>query len=306
VATDTASAIESRGLVKSYGGAVRALDGLDLRVERGEVFGFLGPNGAGKTTAIRILLDLLRPDAGYAAVLGLDPQRDSLAMRARVGYLPGDLSLYPGMNARSLMALRSSLGKGAMDQAYTRSLCERLGVALDTPVRELSHGNKQKVGIVLALMTRPDLVILDEPTSGLDPLVQHQVLELLREVRSDGRTVFFSSHVLSEVERICDRVGIIRAGRLVATESVEAVRARQVHRVEITFANPVPPGLFATLPSVSEERSAGATVRCMVEGDLDPVVKAAAVHHVVSMEVSQPSLEEVFMALYRHQEGERT
>ena len=303
--TPDAPAIEAHGLVKSYGAGVRALDGLDVRVERGEVFGFLGPNGAGKTTTIRILLDLLRPDAGQAAVLGMDCQHDSLAVRARVGYLPGDLSLYPGMSARGLMALRQRIGDGSVDRAYAQGLCDRLGVALDTPVRELSHGNKQKVGIVLALMTRPDLVILDEPTSGLDPLVQHEVLAVLREVRDEGRTVFFSSHVLSEVERICDRVGIIRAGRMVVTESVEDVRQRQVHRVEITFAEPVPEGIFSGIAGVSGVTVADGSVRLRVEGDLDGVVKAAAAHHVVAMEVAQPSLEEVFMALYHQQEGER-
>ncbi|HSI97445.1 MAG TPA: ABC transporter ATP-binding protein, partial [Gaiellaceae bacterium] len=216
-----APAIETVGLSKTYGGKVRALVDLDLRVERGEVFGYLGPNGAGKSTTIRLFLDLIHPTAGRAALLGLDSRRDGVEARRRIGYLPGDLRLPDRLTASEFLASLARLRGATADDALRDELCERLGVVLDRPLRQLSRGNRQKIGLVQAFMHRPDLVVLDEPTAGLDPLLQNEVRAVMRETAQDGRTVFLSSHSLDEVQHTADRVGIIRTGRLVDVDSVE-------------------------------------------------------------------------------------
>jgi len=291
-------AIQTEGLTKRFG-EVLALDGLSLEVRPGEIFGFLGPNGAGKTTAIRILLDFIRPAAGRARILGHDC-RDVEAVHRRIGYLPGELSLYPNYTAERLFRIMAGLRRDQVSFEYVGRLCERLKVQRDIPVGQLSHGSRQKVGLVIALMPRPDLLILDEPTSGLDPLIQVEVLDLLREVRAEGRTVFFSSHNLPEVERICDRVAIIRQGRLVELDSIEAVKARQTRRVHLTFAGPVPPERFAALEGVrvDEALDGNRQLRVVVAGDMDALVKTAAGFHCVSLVSEQPSLEEEFLSLY--------
>ncbi len=293
-------AVEIVGLTKRYAGGALALNGLDLSVRQGEIFGFLGPNGAGKTTTIRLLLDFIRPTAGSARIFGLDCQHDSLTVHARVGYLPGELSLYGGYTGERLINLLSDLRPATVDPAYVERVCRLLNANLETPIDQLSHGNKQKIGLVAALMGQPDLVILDEPSTGLDPLVQVRVLDILREVRAEGRTVFFSSHNLAEVERICDRVGIIRQGKLVAVESVEDLTARRLHRTRITFAEAVPEAAFSTLSGVrvSEHADDGRTIVLEVSGDIDGVLKAAASYHAVTLEAEQPSLEEAFLSLY--------
>jgi ABC-2 type transport system ATP-binding protein len=292
-------AINLSRLTKRYGDHP-ALNGLDLEVRQGEVFGFLGPNGAGKTTTIRILLDLIRPTSGRAEVLGLDCRRDSVAIRRRTGYLPGELVLYGELTGQELLTYLASL-RGGVDPGRIAGLADRLGTDLSRRVRELSAGNKQKLGIIQAFMHRPDVLILDEPTTGLDPLVQQAFHELVQEATAAGQTVFLSSHVLSEVERIAARVGIIRAGRLVQVGSVEAIKAKALRRLEIDFAEPAPAGVFEGLAGVREVLVDGGHARIAVEGSMDAVVKAAARFNVVTIVSHEPNLEDAFLAFYREE-----
>jgi len=264
----------------------------------------LGPNGAGKTTTIRVLLDLIRPTAGHASVLGFDCQRQSLDVRRRIGYLPGDLDLYEGMTGRSFLDFFASLRPGKVDPAYLRNLLNRLDLDPSKNVRAYSKGNRQKLGLVQAIMHRPELLILDEPTSGLDPLVQHEVWLILEEVAGGGRTVFLSSHVLSEVERICQRVGIIRTGRLVAVEEVATMKGRAVHIIEITFAGPVPEAAFA-IHGVDVLDHGGTRVRLQVREHLDDVIKLVARYPVVDLRTEQASLEDIFLTYYEESAGDR-
>src|SRR5262245_45566489 len=242
-------ALEVRGLTKSYGD-VQALRGVNLEVRRGEVFGFLGPNGSGKTTTIRCLLDLIRPDGGVVRVLGLDPQAEPLAVRARLGYLPGELRLDDNLTAAGALRFFNRLRRGRADWVFVRQLSARLGLDLDTPIKNLSKGNKQKVGVVQALMHRPELLLLDEPTSGLDPLVQQEALRLVADARAGGATVFFSSHALSEVQETAARVAIIRQGAVVEEADTAALINRALRRVRIRFRQPVEAGSLASVPGV--------------------------------------------------------
>jgi ABC-2 type transport system ATP-binding protein len=291
-------AIRTRALTKVYRGGTVAVRELDLSVRAGEVFGFLGPNGAGKTTTIRILLDLLRPTSGAAEVLGRDPRRAGVDARRRIGYLPGDLPLYPKLTARETLAYLAAL-RGGVASGSIAGLTERLELPLDRPVGTLSHGNRQKVGLVQAFMHEPDLLVLDEPTGGLDPLLQQEFHRLVEEAAADGRTVFLSSHVLSEVERVADRVGVIRAGRLVALEEITALQQRATRRLEVELAGAVEAAPFARLPNVREARAEGRRLHLVVEGSLDAVVKALAQHEVVTLTSHEPDLEEFFLDLYR-------
>jgi beta-exotoxin I transport system ATP-binding protein len=290
-------AIESSGLSKSYG-ATRALDGLSLQVEPGQVFGFLGPNGAGKTTTIRLLLALQRPTGGRSSVLGLDSQREAVEIHRRVGYLPGELELYPRLTgAQHLDWFRRA--RGVRDRTTTDDLVERFDVVVDRPVRELSKGNRQKVGLVLAFMHRPDLLILDEPTSGLDPLMQHEFEQLVREVVAEGRTVFLSSHELDEVQRLADRVAIIRSGVLVTTDTVEHLRESAPRIVEARFREPVEGSAFAGLEGVAVTETAGTRVVLTSSGPIGPLLRVIADHDAVDL-VSRPAdLDELFLELYR-------
>jgi len=293
---DLAPAIEFRALKKRYG-AVRALDGIDLEVGRGEIFGFLGPNGAGKTTAIRCLLDLIRPSSGQALVLGFDSLRDSVEVRRRCGYLPGELRLYDNLTGAQTIDLFASLRGDGVDRAYLERLLEQLDLDPTKQAGSYSKGNKQKLGLVLAMMHQPDVLVLDEPTSGLDPLVQEQVEKLLREQAQAGRTVFFSSHVLSEVESLCHRVGFIRSGRIVAVEDVAALKGRSLHIIEVTFRGPVPVDAFS-LPGVREVQRQGNVVHLEVRSNIDAALKAIARYPVVDLRTEQPSIEQVFLAYY--------
>ncbi len=291
-----APAIATEALTRDFG-PVRAVDGLNLEVEAGEVFGFLGPNGAGKTTTIRVLLDLIRPNGGRASVMGFDCQQQSMEVRRRTGYLPGDLTLYKGMTGGELLEFFASLRPGGVEPAYLRNLVERFKLDPSKKVEAYSKGNRQKLGLVQALMHQPDVLMLDEPTSGLDPLVQHEVWLILEEVAAAGRTVFFSSHVLSEVERICHRVGIIRTGRLVAVEEIGTLKARALHIIEVTFAEEVPEAVFAG-PAVDVVQHDRNKVRLRVRDHLDEVIKLIARYPVLDLRTDQASLEEIFLAYY--------
>ena len=294
----TTPAVETRGLSKTYQGKTRALVGLDLRVERGEVFGYLGPNGAGKSTTIRLLLDLIHATEGSASVLGLDSRRQGVEARRRIGYLPGDLRLNDRMTAGEQLDSLARL-RGGADDRLRAELCERFGLELDRPIRHLSKGNRQKVGLVQAFMHRPELVVLDEPSSGLDPLLQAEVRGLLRETAADGRTVFLSSHSLDEVQHTADRVAIIRSGRLVDVDAVEHLRERALRHVTIVFGEPVEAARFEGLDGVRVDSVEDSVVRLSApEPAMDAIVKEAAAHRIVDL-VSQPAdLEEIFLELY--------
>jgi len=295
------SAIQTEGLSKRYGRRLSLAD-LDLDVEGGEIFGYLGPNGAGKTTTIRLLLDLIRPTAGRATVLGLDARRDSLEIRRRVGYLPGELALDGGLTGRQLLRYFGNL-RGGVDPRQGETLAERLDLDLDRPIRALSKGNKQKLGLAQAFMHRPDLLILDEPTSGLDPLVQQEFHRLVLEAKAEGRTVFLSSHVLAEIERIADRVAILRDGRLVAIGAVGEIKAKARRRLEIQFGGPVPAAAFAGLPGVREAAVEGDRGHFAVEGSVDALIKTAARFEVVGVTSHEPDLEDAFLDYYRAEAG---
>ncbi len=292
-------AIQTRGLTKSYAG-VTALRGLDLKVRQGEIFGFLGPNGAGKTTTIRCLLDQIRPDHGTASVLGFDAQQDPVSVQARVGYLPGELHLEDNLSGRRILRYFSALRRRAVDRATANSLAERLRLDLDTPIKNLSKGNKQKIGLIQALMHRPDLLLLDEPTSGLDPLVQQEVQAIVREAKAAGTTVFFCSHVMSEVEAVADRVGIIREGRLVEVADTAALVNRAVRHVTVRFQTDVPADALEGVRGVTVlTRADSRNVSVQVEGEMDALVKALAALPVAFLKTNQPTLEDVFLAYYQ-------
>jgi ABC-2 type transport system ATP-binding protein len=294
-------AIETSKLTKYYGKSRGAID-VDLVVETGQVFGFLGPNGAGKSTTIRLLLDLIRPTAGTARVLGLDAHRDRLAIDRRVSYVPGELSLYSELTGGQLLAYLANL-RGGIDEAYRDKLVERLELDPGKRIKSLSRGNKQKVGLVAAFMSRPELLILDEPTAGLDPFIQLEFEHLCEEARTEGRTVFISSHQLPEVEHLCDRVGIIREGRLLAVESIADLKDRALRRLEIDFGEPVTADAFAGLPGIRDLTVNDDALRCTVMGSLDAIVKAAARYKVLNLRSVETSLEEIFLAYYGTGEG---
>jgi ABC-2 type transport system ATP-binding protein len=288
--------IETEGLTKFYG-KVRGVEDLTLAIKEGEVFGYLGPNGAGKTTTIRLLLDFIRPTSGQARIFGLDVHQHTVEIKQRIGNLPGELALYGNLTGAQLLAYFANL-RGRVDPGYVQQLAQRLDIDLSRPIKTYSHGMKQKVGLLQALMHRPELVVLDEPTIGLDPLVQQEFYRLIAEVKSEERTVFMSSHILPEVERTCDRVGIIRQGHLLTVEEVSALKAKALRTMEIYFAEPVPPESFRTLPGVTDLAVENSILRCTVRGSVDALVKAAASFNVLDLKVHEPSLEEVFLAYY--------
>lgn len=288
--------IETRDLTVYYG-SHRGISDVNLNVERGEVFGLLGPNGAGKTTIQRVLMDVIRPVKGQATIFGLDCRRDGVAIRKRIGYLPGELSLYPTMRAERFLDMLASLLEKKVEPAYRQELYERLDLDPTRKMKAYSRGNKQKVGIVAAFMGKPDLLILDEPTGGLDPLMQQIVLELVRETRADGRTVFFSSHILPEVQAVCDRVGIIRDGRLVKTERVETLTTQQFKRLHLTLRETPPADAFA-LDGVSETGRDGTVVKLEVQRGMDAVMERAVAYGIEDVDTPPVTLEEIFLAFY--------
>ena len=296
--------IETEKLTKSYG-AHRGIIDVDLTVEKGEVFGFLGPNGAGKTTTIRLLLDLIRPTQGRARVFGIESSADPVTIHRRIGYLPGEFALYDRLTGAQTLEYFANL-RGGVDSAYQASLIERFDLDPSRRFREYSKGNKQKVGVVVALQHRPELLVLDEPTAGLDPLVQQTFFTTLREAVKDGATVFLSSHILSEIEKSCERVAIIREGRIVKLDTVEGLRDLAHHQVELRFAGPVPEAAFAALPGVSDVVLDDHVLRMRVAGAITPVVQAAARYELLDFVSREPSLEETFLAQYGREAAEVT
>ncbi|MDJ0792579.1 MAG: ABC transporter ATP-binding protein [Acidimicrobiia bacterium] len=293
-----AHAIQTSGLTKYYGDAPGIVD-LDLEVHVGEVFGFLGPNGAGKTTTIRTLMNFLFPTSGSGTVLGLDIVRDTTDIRRRTGYLPGDLAMYDAMTAREYLIYFSNL-RGLDANAEMENLADRFDLDLDRKIKDYSTGNRQKVGVVNAFMHRPELYILDEPTAGLDPLMQQEFQELVREVKSDGATMFLSSHILPEVDKIADRVGIVRESKLIAVDTLESFKAQAHQSITLQFIEPVDVSVFSSLPGVTsaEARNGGTVMALTVKGEMDAVVKAAAARHVESISTRADELEEVFLSYY--------
>jgi len=291
-----AAIIETEKLTKYYG-RQRGIIEVDLAVEQGEIFGFLGPNGAGKTTTIRILLDLIRPTSGTARVFGIESSADPVAIHRRIGYVPGEFALYDRLTGAQTLEYFGNL-RGGVDPAYRASLIERFDLDPSRRFNQYSKGNKQKVGVIIALQHRPELLILDEPTAGLDPLVQQTFFATLREAVADGATVFLSSHILSEVEKSADRVAIIREGRIVKTGTVDALRDLAHHQVELRFAGEVPAAEFAALPGVSDVQVDDHVLRMRVSGAITPVVQAAARYELLDFVSREPSLEETFLAQY--------
>jgi beta-exotoxin I transport system ATP-binding protein len=293
--------IRTGGLVKSYHGRP-ALRGIDLEVPRGIVFGYLGPNGAGKTTTIRLLTGLMRPTAGRAEVFGYDTVADRERVQGRLGYLPGEFVAYPDLTGEQYLRYLGNL-RGGVDWSVTDSLAKRLDLDLGVRIRALSHGNRQKVGIVQAFMHEPDLLVLDEPTSGLDPLVQREFLAIIREVRDGGRTVFLSSHVLSEVEAVADVVAMIREGRLVVVEAVQRLKSTALRRIELTFEQEPPLERLRTVAGVREAACVGRTVHVALEGSTSQLLRVAAPYGIDRVISHEPDLEEIFMGYYRKEPG---
>jgi len=292
-------AIQTQDLVKSYG-RFEALHGVSLEVYPGEIFGFLGPNGAGKTTTIRCMLDLIRPNSGSIRILGLDPQKDSVQVRRRTGYLPGELHIEDNATVESSLRYLNSLRGNKADWSYIQQLATRVNLDLKTRVKNLSKGNKQKVGVIQALMHHPELLLLDEPTFGLDPLVQHEVLKLVAQARTAGATVFFSSHILSEVQEIADRVGIIRNGKVVEVAQTASLINRALRRAHIRFKQPVDSQILANVSGISIlSRADNLNVTLQVEGEMDGLIKALANFPVLDFDTEHPSLEEIFLAYYK-------
>ena len=289
-------ALRVDALVKDYG-RIHALRGIDLEVRRGEVFGFLGPNGSGKTTTIRCILDLLRPTSGRVEVLGLDPRRDGVAVRGRIAYVPGELRLPERQTGHQLAAAIARL-RGGLDGERRREIAERLDLDLSRRLRDLSSGNRRKMALLLAFTSTAELLVLDEPTNGLDPLVQHVFLQLVREARENGQTVFLSSHVLSEVQRAADRVAVLRAGQIVALGTVDELRGRARQRVDVWFDEPPPAAELATIAGLEAQVIDGRRFAAILTGPIQPLLEVLARHRVASMLIEEPDLEEAFLDLY--------
>ncbi len=290
------AAIRTSGLTKRYG-AICALDALDVEVREGEIFGFLGPNGAGKSTAIRLLLGYIHPTAGRAEVLGCDIITESVAIRRRIGYLPGGIALYDTLTGLEQLDFLARLnGRAPVRRA---ELCEQLELSVKTLnrlVRDYSRGMRQKIGIVQALQHDPELAVLDEPSEGLDPLMQRAFYTILERLKRQGRTVFFSSHVLSEVERVCDRVAIIRSGRLVLVEEIAKLRSRRRRNVAMQVEGGLP--ILQSVAGVSEVEIHGQRVTCSVDGDIGPFLSAIGSTRVTDLTIEVPRLEEAFLDFY--------
>jgi len=290
-------AIHTAGLTKHYGDFPALVD-LNLDVEKGEIFGFLGPNGAGKTTMIRTILDEIRPTKGIATLLGMDSHQQSVEIRDHIGYVPGDLAMYPNLTGRDTITYFANL-RGGVDWAFVESLADRLDADLSKKVGDLSSGNRQKVGLIQAFMNKPDLLIMDEPSSGLDPLVQREFQKMMHEVAADGRTVFLSSHTLSEVQRAADRVGIIRHGKLIAVEGVADLRSKAIRTVNLYFDEPVVASVFEPLPGVRSVEVENHHVMLSFDGQMETLLKVAAERYsLLDISTHEADLEEIFLTYY--------
>lgn len=298
--TTSEPAIVIDQLQKSYG-SVQAVKGISMRVERGEIFGFLGPNGAGKTTTIRCMLDLIRPTTGKIRVLGLDAQHDNLALHQHIGYLPGDVRLPGDMTGKQVIDYFSRIQ--GREPVLLKDLVTRFDVEMKRPLKGYSKGMRQKIGIVLAFMCDPDLLILDEPTSGLDPLLQKSFNEFLLQEQGRGKTIFMSSHIMSDVEKVCHRVAVIRKGELVTVEEVEALREKAGQRVSVEFGDVVMQEELARIPGVSMVRQSKNQYQLSISGSMDPLIKALSRHDVVRLQSEEAPLEEVFLKFYEETEA---
>ena len=297
--THRENAIQVQGLTKSYG-KVRALRGIDLQVQRGEIFGFLGPNGAGKTTTIRCMLDMIRPDGGKALLFGMDPQIEPVAIQARTGYLPGEMQYYNNLTSEHQLRFFNDMRGGRAKWDFVRQLADRLSLDLKQPIKNLSKGNKQKLGVIQALMHQPELLLLDEPTSGLDPLMQQEVLKLLREANISGTTIFFSSHIMSEVENLAERVAIIRSGEIVEVTNTDNLTHSTLRRITIRFKKPTDFNDLVGLPGVEVLSQMDQTkITLQVTGDMEMLVHALGSMPVLDLETEQTTLEEVFLTYYK-------
>lgn len=288
--------IETRGLTVYYGHQRGIID-IDLQVCKGEIFGFLGPNGSGKTTAQRVLMNVIRPTRGTASVFGQDCQKQGFTIRKDIGYLPGELSLYPGMRADTFLNLMASLRGLKIDQSYLRQLYDRLRLDPSRKIKTYSHGNKQKVGVIAAFMSKPELLVLDEPTAALDPIMQQVIMDLMRETKQDGRTVFVSSHILPEVQAVCDRVGMIREGRLIKTDWVESLTHQQFKRIRFRFRESPPENAF-DFEGVRETQREGKLLTLEIDSSLDKVMTVALRYGIEDIETLPVTLEEIFLTYY--------
>jgi ABC-2 type transport system ATP-binding protein len=294
----TETAIHTERLTKHYGD-VEALVDLDLDVRAGEIFGFLGPNGAGKTTTIRTLMDEIRPTSGSATIAGLDTHRDSVEIRRHVGYIPGDLAMYPNLTGRDTLTYFANL-RGGVDWGVVDALAERLESDLSKKVGDLSTGNRQKVGLIQAFMNTPDVLIMDEPSSGLDPLVQREFQQMMKEAASRGASIFLSSHTLSEVQRVADRVGIIRTGHLIAVEGVQELRSKAIRRVDLFFDAAVEAAPFENMPGARDVEVRNHHVSMSFDGHMDELLRVATSRYtLVDINTQEADLEEIFLTYYR-------
>ena len=302
---DEQTAIIIKGLHKFYG-KVHALRGVNLEVKRGEMYGFLGPNGAGKTTTIRCMLDLIRPQAGSIEILGMDPQKQSVEVRSQIGYLPGELSLEANVKVMEVLRYFADLRRKEVNWDYTRILTQQLELDLNLPVKNLSKGNKQKLGLVQALMPQAKILLLDEPTAGLDPLMQQVVYKTLKDAQTEGTTIFFSSHIISEVEAIADRVAVIRKGIISEEISPSQLASMTMRKVKVRFRKIIDTGPLAALEGISlvSKSDKGLDITLRVEGDMDKLIKTLARYPVNNIETLHPSLEEIFLAYYKNEKKE--
>ena len=294
-------AIEIKELQKRYG-KVQAVKGISMSVEHGEIFGFLGPNGAGKTTTIRCMLDVIRPTVGTIRVLGLDAQRDKMELHRRIGYLPGDVRLPGNMTGKQVINYFSRLQ--GLEPVLLKDLVARFDVEMKRQLKGYSKGMRQKIGIVLAFMCDPEILILDEPTSGLDPLLQRTFNEFLLEEQGRGKTVFMSSHIMSDVEKVCQRVAVIRQGEIVTIEEVEKLRQKAGQRVSVEFGDPVSADELAHIPGVSNVTDHNHVYHFTVGGSMDALIKALSRHEVVRLQAEEAPLEEVFLQFYEVPQAE--